>query len=223
MFGAGRAGSLLHTAVASSATAVAAAAVALGFIFVASIGVATAITPTPTPTPPPGIPSTVKTFVNDTGQVVNDLHVEVDLAGFVDLLANAPGCPAPSLPGTGPFPSFDVVWSATCVDPGESVTLEIFSDCLAPLCGPPVVSSHYWTLDGTPVGTPTPTPTPTLPPPGPPLGVGGIAGLLDADDGVAPPASQSSSDNTGYIAALAGVIGAMLIAGGWFARRRWAR
>lgn len=35
--------------------------------------------------------------------------------------------------------------------------------------------------------------------------------------------NNSTSDNTGYIAALAGVVGAALIAGGWYARRRWLR
>jgi hypothetical protein len=64
-------------------------------------------------------------------------------------------------------------------------------------------------------GTPTPTP---IPPPGPPV-VGGIAGLLDADDPA--PTSEPSSDTIGYVAALAGV--AALIAGGWYARRRLSR
>ncbi|MCH8813652.1 MAG: hypothetical protein IH957_00955 [Chloroflexi bacterium] len=57
------------------------------------------------------------------------------------------------------------------------------------------------------------------PPPGPPVAVGGTAGLLDADD-TAPTASEPRSDNIGILAALAGVVGATLIAGGWYARRR---
>ncbi len=63
---------------------------------------------------------------------------------------------------------------------------------------------------------------PPTTPPGPSV-VGGIAGLLDADDGVVPSASQSGSDKIGYIAALSAIIGATLIAGGWFARRRWLK
>ena len=60
------------------------------------------------------------------------------------------------------------------------------------------------------------------PPPGPPLAVGGITGLLDADD-TASAARESGSDNIGILAALAGVVGATLIAGGWYARRRFLR
>ncbi|MCH8814693.1 MAG: hypothetical protein IH957_06270 [Chloroflexi bacterium] len=56
-------------------------------------------------------------------------------------------------------------------------------------------------------------------PPGPPV-IGGIAGLLGADDD-ARSTSTSSDDNLGYLAALAGVVGATLIAGGWYARRRF--
>lgn len=93
-------------------------------------------TPTPTPTPTPQTwPSTVGTFVNDTGQVVNDLHVEVDLAADADLLVNAPGCPTPSGVGGILFSSVNIVWPTPCVDPGESVTLEFFTDCT--FCAPP--------------------------------------------------------------------------------------
>lgn len=170
---------------------------------------AAAITPTPSPTPTPSIPSTVATFVNDTGQVVNDLHVEVGLAGSVSLTANAPGCPVPSGTGGNLISSIDVVWSATCVDPGESVTLEIFADCFSPLCGPPGVSSHYWTLNGTPVGTPTPTPLP----------VGGIVELGVAS-GDSPVEQQSGPERevaalTIALAAVAGV--------SWHRYRRRAR
>ena len=55
----------------------------------------------------------------------------------------------------------------------------------------------------------------------PPIAVGGVAGLLEADDHAATTASRS--DNTGYVAALAGIVSAALIAGGWYARRRWLR
>ena len=58
------------------------------------------------------------------------------------------------------------------------------------------------------------------PPPGPPLAVGGIAGLLEAGDA---PASESRHDNTGHIAGLMAAIGATLIVGGWYARRRYLR
>jgi len=54
----------------------------------------------------------------------------------------------------------------------------------------------------------------------PPNPVGGIAGLLDADDPAA--MSESRSDNIGYITVLAGLVGA-LIAGGWYMSRRRGR
>ena len=57
---------------------------------------------------------------------------------------------------------------------------------------------------------------------GPPA-VGGIAGLLEADDTDATTVASGSNDDIGYIAALAGVVAATLIAGGWYARRRWLR
>ena len=161
---------------------------------------AAAITPTPSPTPTPGIPSTVATFVNDTGQVVNDLHVEVGLAGSLSLLANAPGCPTPSLIAGGIFSAFDVVWSATCVDPGESVTVKIFADCFAPLCGPPPVFSHFWTLNGTEVGTPTATPTPSPTPAG--IIVGGIVEVA-VGAGDSPVERESARGNERAVAALA--------------------
>ena len=53
--------------------------------------------------------------------------------------------------------------------------------------------------------------------------VGGIAGLLDSGGLESATTSEPGSDNIGYLAALAGVIGATLIAGGWYARRRWSR
>jgi hypothetical protein len=80
----------------------------------------------------------------------------------------------------------------------------------------------------TPPATPTPTPIPTATPtpstltPTPPPAVGGVVGLLEADDGTGPLASDGTADNTRYIARL--VAGAVLIgAAGWYARRRWAR
>ena len=57
-------------------------------------------------------------------------------------------------------------------------------------------------------------------PTGPPA-VGGVAGLLDEDDSAA--TSAPGGRTTGYIAALAGIVGAALIAGGWYVRRRWLR
>ena len=140
--------------------------------------------PTASPTASPAIPSTVSVFVNDTGEVVNDLHVDVDLAASVSLSANALGCPLPSLPGSALFSSFDVVWPAACADPGESVTLEIFSDCFAPACGPPVVSSHFWTLDGTPVPSPTPAPLCGNTPAGNDVSVRPLVGGLGSPGGV---------------------------------------
>jgi len=52
------------------------------------------------------------------------------------------------------------------------------------------------------------------------IAVGGIAGLLEADDPA--PTSEPRSDKLGYVAAL-GVVVAALVAGGWAARRRWSR
>jgi hypothetical protein len=60
------------------------------------------------------------------------------------------------------------------------------------------------------------------PPPGPPA-VGGIAGLLEADVGVGSVGDSGGGANTGYVAAFVGVVGAALIAGGWYARKRWMR
>jgi len=53
----------------------------------------------------------------------------------------------------------------------------------------------------------------------PPIAVGGIAGLLDANG--PPPAASERSDNTTYAVALVALAAGMLIAGGWYARKRW--
>ena len=50
--------------------------------------------------------------------------------------------------------------------------------------------------------------------------VGGIAGLIHADDRTPATTSGSRNDNIGYVAALAAVVGAAITAGGWYARRR---
>jgi len=58
------------------------------------------------------------------------------------------------------------------------------------------------------------------PPPGAPLSVGGISGLLEPNGPDDSAVSDGGSDNLGYAAALAGIVGAALIAAGWFLRRR---
>lgn len=74
------------------------------------------------------------------------------------------------------------------------------------------------TLPPTPVPTASPTPLGPIPPAinGP---VGGIVDLLGTDDG--PATASETGGDTIYVVALAGVIGAILIAGGWYAGRRW--
>ncbi len=67
---------------------------------------------------------------------------------------------------------------------------------------------------------PTPSPTATGLGPVPPAvnGVGGIVELLTTDDGTA--TASETDGGTVYVVALVGVIGAILIAGGWYAGRR---
>ena len=54
------------------------------------------------------------------------------------------------------------------------------------------------------------------------IAVGGVVGLLETDGGEAS-VSASTDATVGYVVVLAGFVGAALIAGGWFARRRWLR
>jgi len=92
-------------------------------------------------------------FTNGTGQAASDLHVQVDLFANVSLVQNAPGCATPTISKLPPFgflfTAADVVWPTRCVDPGESVTLQFFSDCGPPQCSGPGIQTYYWTLSGT--------------------------------------------------------------------------
>jgi hypothetical protein len=200
-----------------------------------------AATPTPTPTPTPVIPSIIHTFTNTTGQAADHLHVSVDLAADgVPLLANAPGCLTPSI-STGGFLFTDahVTWPDPCVDPGESVTLQFFTDCF--FCSPPTILSSTWSLTATP--TPTPPPDsdsdgvpdasdecPSVPGsstnggcPFPPS-IGGVAEITTGKSAPISAGPESSTrDHAAPIATAVAAGAVALMAGGWYARRRWLR
>ena len=99
----------------------------------------------PCPTPP--IDVTVWTFPNDTGQTASDLHASFTWPFNARLVENAPGCPEPSLVLHGPDNSFDLDWGVPCVDPGESVDVEITSE------PPALPRCFYWTLFGQPIAS----------------------------------------------------------------------
>lgn len=63
---------------------------------------------------------------------------------------------------------------------------------------------------------------PAAVPPGPPV-VGGLAGLLNGDEGVDAAVDGSGVDHVDDFAAVAGVVLATLITGGWYVRKRWLR
>jgi hypothetical protein len=119
-------------------------------------------TPTPTPT---SVRSTVG-FTNNTGQSVSDLHARFNFPVNLEcIVQNAPGCPLPSRSTVNvPRPGFNLDWGTACVDPGESVTVQYFSE------PPATLQCFNWTLFGAAVGfncdgtppPPSPTPTPTL-------------------------------------------------------------
>jgi Right handed beta helix region len=101
------------------------------------------------------------TFTNQHTTIASDLHIlfEGQAAGR-RLVPNAPGCPMPTFSRAG-FTLLDVDWSVACVDPGESIIIEITSQPVAlPRC-------FHWTIFGEPItgsceaSTPTPTTTPT--------------------------------------------------------------
>jgi hypothetical protein len=106
------------------------------------------------------------TFTNQNALTASDLHIRFSgNAAGRRLVQNAPGCPEPSFSPAPGFVDVDVDWGVTCVDPGESVVIEITSQPLAlPEC-------FQWSVHGEPIGacelstsTPTPTPTPSLTP-----------------------------------------------------------
>lgn len=107
---------------------------------------AVAITPTPSPTPL--FPTTVVTLTNNTGQTASALSLTFSppSASLYPVSQNAPGCGAPAYNYGGALLvvlySMTVLWPTACVDPGESVTLRLMTDCPAPSCQAPAVTSH---------------------------------------------------------------------------------
>jgi hypothetical protein len=198
-------------------------------------------------------PSTTVTFTNDGAAPALELHLEFSSpsTSTAPLNDDPPGCAPPTyVYGSGWPPvyySLDVIWSSACIDPGESATFTFFTDC--DTCNAPAVSSFAWSYcpgvfspfqpdsdsDGVVDACDN---CPTVPnasqtdtddngvgdacQPQPPIAVGGIAGLLDADDEPSV-ASQATHRTVRDLAALAGIVGATLIAGGWYARRLWLR
>ena len=137
-------------------------------------------TPSPTTTPGPTQFDIISSFTltNSTAQAASDLHLIVTTAGELveaQVFSNAPGCAQPSISfGRSEGPDFtyaaDVIWSAACVDVGESVQFgvrgsnqgflhcsnwTIFGASIGPECTPPLCG-------GVPCcnGQPCPTATP---------------------------------------------------------------
>jgi hypothetical protein len=78
----------------------------------------------------------------------------------VQLLQNAPGCPTPS--EAEQSPNWDADWHIACVDPTESVTVQVWGPPGRP---PPDVECFFWTIFGQPLPSPDPCgPTPTATP-----------------------------------------------------------
>lgn len=85
------------------------------------------------PPPPSGCRDTLReTYVNDAGGRAVELQLRYEHGlEAARLVANAPGCPDPVVSLSG------VRWPVPCVDPGESVTLEL--DVIGPIVrGEPV-------------------------------------------------------------------------------------
>jgi hypothetical protein len=103
---------------------------------------------------------TLPPITNDTNQAANDLHVT--LAGTGGSLRNArivrdaPDCSRTPGQATAEGNMIVVTWGSPCVDPGESVVIEVQSDFEFVQ-----IAAVVWTLNGTPIATPTSTPTAT--------------------------------------------------------------
>ena len=102
-------------------------------------------------------------FTNQHESSASDLHMRFDPnAADRRLVQNAPGCPDPVFSPAPGFVDLSVDWGVACVDPGESVILEITSSRT------PELECFNWTIFGSPVGDPctlpTSTPTPTVTP-----------------------------------------------------------
>jgi hypothetical protein len=100
------------------------------------------------------------TYTNDSGRVADTLTIDRVFGSQgirVRVTANAPGCLEPIIT-VRPTPNYDNVilsWPDACVDPGESVSLEI------DLVSPDSLGHATRSLEG---ATPSPTPGPTIAP-----------------------------------------------------------
>lgn len=116
---------------------------------------ATTSTQVLTPTPTPFFPTTVVTLTNNTGQPASALSLTFapPSASLLPVSQNAPGCGTPTYDyGGSPPPivySMTIFWPSDCIDPGESVTLTLMTDCPAPLCQAPGVADYSF-FDATP-------------------------------------------------------------------------
>lgn len=109
--------------------------------------------------PPSGCRDTVTpTYTNDSGRVADTLTIDrVFGSQEIRVTANAPGCAEPIIT-VHPPPNYDTVvltWPVACVDPDESVSLEL------DLVSPSGLGHATWSLEG---ATPSPTPGPTIAP-----------------------------------------------------------
>jgi len=115
--------------------------------------------PTPRPTPPPSpptgpdFPGRPQRLLNDTGRAADGLHAAVPDA-WLGLSANAPGCDQPEIaPRAGHTGERTFTWPDPCVDPTESVTLQILFDCVR-CAAPDAAVLVTWLRGGEPLAAP---------------------------------------------------------------------
>ena len=76
---------------------------------------------------PPPIDITDHTFTNNTPLSADGLNIRLSGAVTPGIKVNAPGCNAPTISGDHATGRVDLTWGALCVDPGETVVVEITS------------------------------------------------------------------------------------------------
>lgn len=115
--------------------------------------------------PPSNCPATVQeTYTNDGDQTASGLSIsQLHALQGIRLITNAPGCDPPAIDGNAS--PVTVTWGSACVDPGESVVLEL--DLLSPIfTGIPEWTHPEAATTPTPTPSPTPAATPTMTPAG---------------------------------------------------------
>jgi len=109
--------------------------------------------------PPSGPPSTFRdmittndiTYCNNSSESASDLHIHfAHPYSSLEVFAYPPGCPPPSIgPSSRTLDEFDmdIDWGQACVEPGETLSFQMYFACNAQ-CAPPDAFCYTWTLNG---------------------------------------------------------------------------